>query len=163
MPLGDRPHHGFVETRKFRPIGSAQEALEFHAMGRPQAGYRRHQAMARSAISRRLFADFRRSPSAPSHDPPRLRRHHQGLHGASSPTAPDPRPGHLGALASKPVMAGRPFCSAFAYVDSIALEVDTRMSTNSSTACAISAFLLRHQPRGHQGPDCCHHRAGLRD
>jgi hypothetical protein len=48
--------------------------------------------------------------------------------------------GNLGALASKPVMEGKAVLfKRFADVDSIDLEVDTEMSMSSSTACGISA------------------------
>jgi malate dehydrogenase (oxaloacetate-decarboxylating)(NADP+) len=67
--------------------------------------------------------------------------------------------GNLGALASKPVMEGKAVLfKRFADVDSIDLRWTPRMSTSSSTACA-GAELRRHQSRGHQGARLFHHRA----
>ena len=69
--------------------------------------------------------------------------------------------GNLGALASKPVMEGKAVLfKRFADVDSIDLEVDTE-DVDEFINCVryLGPVVRRHQPRGHQGAGLLHHRA----
>ena len=68
--------------------------------------------------------------------------------------------GNLGALAAKPVMEGKAaLFKRFADIDSIDLEVDTQDPDEVHQRRALSrAVLRRHQPRRHQGARLLHHR-----
>jgi malate dehydrogenase (oxaloacetate-decarboxylating)(NADP+) len=73
--------------------------------------------------------------------------------------------GNLGALASKPVMEGKAVLfKRFADVDSIDIEVDdTGRRRIHQLRPQPRADLRRHQPRGHQGPECFIIEQRLRD
>ena len=68
--------------------------------------------------------------------------------------------GNLGALASKPVMEGKgALFKRFADIDAIDLLVDTE-DVDAFINCVryLGPELRRHQPRGHQGAGLLHHR-----
>ena len=151
-------------TRRNRPTFTDQEALQFHAQGRP--GKLEVVPTKPMATQRDLSLAYSPGVAVPvlaiAEDPSLAFDYttRGNMVAVISNGTAILGLGNLGALASKPVMEGKAVLfKRFADVDSIDLEVDTEDADAFINCGALSRPLLRrHQPRGHQGAGMLHHR-----